>query len=196
MSILIAYKKGKTIYMGTDTRVIAGDSKRSELCECNYKIQKLDNGMLLGITGERVERQTIIAYSEIFTLDKNGELTKKHIVKEIIPNLLSVLEKENLLVKNDGEVPYVQSVILLAHKDVLYEICSGFAVIKYEDFQILGSAANYAQATIASTKEREDINERIVKALDIASSNSQYVGKPYLLIDTKELKYNLVGGNE
>ena len=196
MSILIAYKKGDTIYMGTDTRVIAGDTKRNELCECNYKIQKLDNGMLLGLTGEELERQTIIAYSEIFTLDKNGELTKKHVVKEIIPNLFSVLEKENLVVKNDGEVPYVKSVILLAYKDVLYEICSGFAVIKYECFQVLGSAANYAHATIASTKERDDINERIVKALDIALNNSQYVGKPYLLIDTKELKYNLVGGNE
>ena len=33
MSILIAYKKGDTVYMGTDTRVIAGDSKRNELCE-------------------------------------------------------------------------------------------------------------------------------------------------------------------
>jgi ATP-dependent protease HslVU (ClpYQ) peptidase subunit len=147
--------------MGTDTRVIAGDTKRNELCECNYKIQKLDNGMLLGISGERLERQTIIAYSEIFTLDKNGELTKKHVIKEIIPNLLSVLKKENLLIKNDGEAPYVKSVILLAHKGVLYEICSGFAVIKYEGFQILGSAANYAQATMANTKETDDINENI-----------------------------------
>ena len=42
----------------------------------------------------------------------------------------------------------------------------------------------------------DEINERIVKALDIASSNSQCVGKPYLLIDTQELKYNLIGGNE
>ena len=152
--------------------------------------------MLLGITGERLERQTLIAYSEIFTLDKNGELTKKHIVKEIIPNLLSVLEKENLIVEKDGELPYVKATILLAHKDTLYEICENFAVIKYEDFQVLGRVADSAQATLANTKETDDINERIVKALDIASSNSQCVGKPYLLIDTKELKYNLIGGNE
>ena len=196
MSILIAYKKGDTVYMGTDTRVIAGDSKRNELCECNYKIQNLDNGMLFGITGERLERQTLIAYSEIFTLDKNGELTKKHIVKEIIPNLLSVLEKENLIVEKDGELPYVKATVLLAHKDTLYEICANFAFIKYEDFQVLGRVADSAQATMANTKETDDINERIVKALDIASSNSQCVGKPYLLIDTKELNYNLVGGNE
>lgn len=196
MSILIAYKKGDTVYMGTDTRVIAGDSKRNELCECNYKIQKLDNGMLLGITCNRLERQTLIGCFEIFTLDKNGELTKKHIVKEIIPKLLSVLEQENLLVEKEGELPYVKATILLAYKDTMYEISSGFAVIKYEDFQALGSVAEYAQATLLNTKEKDDINERIVKALDIVSSNSQCVGKPYLLIDTKELKYNLIGGNE
>ena len=94
MSILIAYKKGDTIYMGTDTRTIVNDHKKNELRGCNLKIQKLANDMLLGITGERLERQTLIAYSEIFTLDKNGKLTKKHIVKEIIPKLITVLEKE------------------------------------------------------------------------------------------------------
>lgn len=196
MSILIAYKKGDTVFMGTDTRVIVDDSKRNDLCECNYKIQKLENGMLLGITSDRLERQTIFANSEIFTLDKNGKLTKKHIVKEIIPNLLSVLGPENLIVEKEGELPYAKVMLLLAYKDVLYEICSGFTVIKYENFQALGRAADFAQATMANTKESDDVNVRIVKALDIASKNSQLVGKPYLLIDTKELKYTLVGGNE
>ena len=182
--------------MGTDTRVIVNDHKKKELCKCNYKIQKLDNGMLVGITGERIERQTLFAYSDIFSLDKKGELTKKHIIKEIIPSLLSVLKKEDLLVEKEGELPYMKAVILLAYKDTLYEISSGFSVIKYETFQVLGRAADYTQATMANTKETDDINERIVRALDIASKNSQYVGEPYLLIDTKGLKYNLVGGNE
>ena len=196
MSILIAYKKGDTIYMGTDTRVIVNDHKKNELCKCNYKIQKLDNGMLVGITGERIERQTIFAYSDIFTLDNKGELTKKHIIKEIIPSLLSVLEKEDLLIKKEGELPYMKVGMLLAYKDTIYEICSSFAIIKYEDFQVLGRAADYAQATMINTNESDDINERIVKALDIAAINSQCVGSPYLLIDTKEMKYKLVGGNE
>jgi hypothetical protein len=107
-----------------------------------------------------------------------------------------VLRKEDLLVEREGELPYVKATILLAYKDTLYEICSGFTVIKYEDYQVLGRASDFALATIVNTKETEDINVRIVKALDIASSNSQHVGKPYLLIDTKELKYNLIGRNE
>ena len=185
MSILIAYKKDDTVYMGTDTRTIVNDHKKNELRGCNLKIQKLANDMLLGITGERLERQTLIAYSEIFTLDKNGKLTKKHIVKEIIPKLITVLEKE-------GELPYMKAVILLVHKGTIYEICSGFAVIKYEDFQVVGRVSDYAHATLMNTKPMDSIEERIVKALDIVAENSQYVGKPYLLINTKELEYKIV----
>ena len=182
--------------MGTDTRTIVNEHKKNELRGCNLKIQKLANDMLLGITGERLERQTLIAYSEIFTLDKKGELTKKHIIKEIIPNLLSVLEKEDLLVEKEGELPYMKATILLAYKGVLYEIGASLTVIKYEDFQVLGRAADYAQAMMINTSESDNINDRIVKALDITAKNSQYVGRPYLLIDTKEMKYRFVGGNE
>lgn len=196
MSILIAYKKGDTVYMGTDTRVLLNDHKSSELSKCNYKIQKMDNGMLVGIRGERKERQILFAYSSIFTLDKNGELTRKHIVKEIIPNLLKVLEQEQLITWKEGELPYMNVDLLLAHKGTLYEICAQFAVIRYEDFQALGLNGQYAQATLANTKETDDINERIVKALRLTAKHCQQVGGPYVLIDTKELSYKLVGGNE
>lgn len=196
MSILIAYKKGDTVYMGTDTRVIVNNHKMSELCECNYKIQKLDNGILVGITGERIERQTLFAYSDIFTLDNKGKLTKKHIIKEIIPSLLSVLKKEDLLIEKEAELPYMKAVMLLVYKDTIYEICSNFTVIKYEDFQVLGQVADYAQATMINTNQSDDINKRIVKALDITVINSQCVGSPYLLIDTKEMKYQLVKGDK
>ena len=190
MSVLIAYKKGDTIYMGTDTRTIASSTKRNELSKCNLKIQKLDNGILLGITGERVERQTLIAYSEIFTLDKAGKLTRRHIVKEIIPRLISVLEEEKLMIEKEGEFPYMQAQIILAYKDTMYEICSGFSVIKYEDFQVLGRVSEYAQGVLMNTKETDDINSRIVKALDIVAENSQLVGRPYVLIDTNTMEYH------
>ena len=141
MSLVIAYKRGDTVYMGTDTRVIVNDSKKNELCESNFKIQKMENGMLVGITAERIERQTLFAYPEIFTLDKKGQLTRKHIVKEIIPRLLAVLEEEDLLQQEKDEYPYMRAKILLAYKDVLYEICSTFTIIRYETYQALGRTA-------------------------------------------------------
>ena len=192
MSILLAVKRGDTIYMGSDTRVVVGDHKRNETRGCNLKIQKLDNGILLGITAERLERQTVIAYSDIFTLDKAGRLTRKHIVKEIIPRLIALMEEENLMVKKEGEYPYMKAQILLAYKDTMYEICSSFTVIKYEDFQVLGEVADFAHSTMLNTKPTDDIKQRIIKALDIVAKNSQYVGRPYVLIDTKDMKYEFV----
>jgi ATP-dependent protease HslVU (ClpYQ) peptidase subunit len=193
MSIVIAYKKDGVIYMGTDTRSVVNDYKKNNLSPCDYKIQKLENGMLLGVSAEREEKQLILAYSDIFTLDKSENLTKKHIVTKIIPKLMEVFSKAGLIQQEENETPYIKAMILLAHKDKLFEICSGFAVIRYENYQSIGGAGEYADAVLFNTKESDDVNDRIIKALDVASKNTYYVGKPYLLIDTKNLEYKLVG---
>ena len=197
MSIVIGYKKGDRVYMGTDTRVVVDDYKRTEICPCNYKIQQLENDILVGIVGERAERQAIFAHSDIFTLDKKGALTPRHIINEIIPSLLSVLDDEKLLVQKEGELPYMKAQILLAYKDTLYGLCSNFVVSKNEDFLILGkgSVSLYGQAVLFNTKEEDDIPKRIVKALNVTAKHSQMVGAPYLLIDTKDLTYKLIGEN-
>ena len=41
-----------------------------------------------------------------------------------------------------------------------------------------------------NTKETDDINSRIVRALDIVAENSQFVGRPYVLIDTNTMEYH------
>jgi len=69
----------------------------------------------------------------------------------------------------------------------------GFIEIKYDEkFAVCGEAWSLANATIANTKPTDDINQRIVKALCIASKYSQNVGAPYLLIDTKTQNYTIV----
>ena len=75
-----------------------------------------------------------------------------------------------------------------------FEICSNFTVYKYETFQAFGPVADYTQFTLANIKENDDVNEKIIKALDIVSRNSQLVGCPYLLIDTKTNEYKLIRG--
>ena len=196
MSVLIACKKDNVVYMGTDTRVIVNEHKKSELCESNYKIQKLENGMLLGVISERITRQVIFAYSEIFTLDKKGRLTRKHIIEEIIPSLFKVLHKNELMVKEEGDVPSMSAQIILAHEDTLYEIYKDFTVYRYEDFQILGSSVSYGQFIISNIKETDDVNNSIVKALEMISKYNQLVGRPYLLIDTKDKEYKLIRGED
>lgn len=192
MSILIAYKKGDTVYMGTDTRVIVNEHKNNDLCTSNYKIQRLKGRLIVGITADRLTRQTIFAYPEIFAFDKKEELTRKHIVKNIIPKLKEVLTENELIVEKEDDVPRMDGQILLAHKGDLYEICSNFSVYKYETFQALGPVSDYAQFTLASTNQNEDVNKKIIKALNIVAKNTSLVGGPYLLINTKSKEHKLV----
>ena len=195
MSILIACKSDNAVYMGTDTRIIVNDYVKNDLCESNFKIQKLENGLLVGVTAERYERQTIFANSEIFTLNRNGTLNRRHIVTSIIPKLHRLMEDEELLVEKEGETPFMKGVILLAVNDVLYEITDKFDVIRHEDFQAVGPSSNYAQATLFN-RNISDVNEKIIKALNVTSKYSNKAGGPYVLIDTKNLKYSVVGTKE
>ena len=192
MSILIAYKKGNTIFMGTDTRLIINERKTDRLCECDYKIQKMNGGLLVGISGDRITRQTIFAYSEIFTFDKRNHLTRRHIAKEIIPKLIDILKNNNLIVNKENKLPYMNTEILLAYQGELYGICSSFTIYKYQNFQATGSASEFAQFTIVNANDLDDANEIIIKALDVVSKNSQLVGSPYVLIDTKEQKFQII----
>ena len=193
MSVLIAYKRGDTVYMGTDTRVIANDCKRNELCQSSYKIQKLENGMIVGITADRLVRQAVFANSDIFTLDKKGELTRKHIVKDIIPKLSAMLNEEELMVNKEGSLPYFKAEIFLAHNGNLYEICSNFCVYRYEEYQTVGAVSDYAEFLLQSIKDTDDVEQKFVEALDIVAEHSQYVGRPYVLINTKDKEFKIIG---
>ena len=192
MSILLAYKLNDTVYMGTDTRIIENDFKRKADQPSMYRIQKLDNGMLLGISCPSNECQVIIGNSDIFTLDKKGKLTRRHIVTDIIPKLMLLAQRENLMITEDEKFPFMKAVIVLAYKDTMYTIWSNFAVVKNEGFVVSGIAWSLATPTLANTKPTDDINQRLVRAMNIASKYSQDVGKPYVLIDSQNLNYTIV----
>ena len=194
MSIIMAYKRNDTIYMATDTRYIMGGIKRNELNEGSRKIQILDNGMVIAITGNHKTRQIIFSYPEIFTLTNAKKLTKRHIVNGIIPELIDILKEHNLLKReiDEGVFAKMDCTIILAYKNQMFEISKTFNTITYNDFQSLGDCSDLSQIILYNIKEEDDINQKFIEILDLTSKSSQYVGKPYLLVDTKELKYNFV----
>ena len=196
MSILIAYKQGDVVYMGTDTRVTKCGTKFNDLCPLNHKIQKMPNQMLVGIATDKKVRQTLFANPDIFSLDVDGQLTAKHIVTTIIPKIQQTLKKHDLLIETEGKPPVMPGEILLAYKDKLYEICWQFSVYCSQDRLAVSSCpvADYAQYALFNAKEGDHPNQTIVKCLDVVAQNSHLVGRPYILIDTKDQNYSIVGG--
>ena len=159
MSVIVAVKENGTIYMGADSQTTTGRRKRNGLNETSFKITRLENGMLVGFCGKVAAKQAILSMEDVFVLDKEGGLNKKHIVKEIVPKLV---DKMQLIGDEDSGALDVS--ILLAYKDKLYKITSGLDVLKLNNCGCSGAGALYANYYLFNNKDLPT-KERILKAL-------------------------------
>ena len=186
MSVIVAVKENGVVYMGADSQTTAGKRKYTYLNETGFKVFRLDNGMLLGFCGRVGARQTILSSKGVFTLDENGDLTKRHIVLEIIPKLADKMEAVG-----DEESGSLDVSILLGFKDKLYKITSGLDVLKLNEYGFSGSGENFTLYSLNSLKHLP-VRERILKALVASAKRDDAVCGPYALIDTQNLTYEVV----
>ena len=191
MSVIVAVKENGTIYMGADSQTTAGNRKKNHLNETSYKVVRLDNGMLVGFCGRVAARQIILSIKDVFTLNEEGKLTKKHIVREIVPKLVDKMEQIG-----DEESGSLDVSILLSYKDKLYRITSGLNVIHLNENGSAGAGRDFANFALFAMKNLP-VRERILRALEESARREESVGGPYVLIDTKDLEYEVVdmGGN-
>lgn len=191
MSVIVAIKENGVVCMGADSQTTTGRRKRNGLNETAYKITRLENGMLVGFCGRVAAKQAIPSMDDVFVLDKEGGLNKKHIVKEIVPKLV---DKMQLIGDEDSGALDVS--ILLAYKDKLYRITSGLDVLNLNECGRSGAGADFTNWYLFGEKNLS-IRERILKALVASAKRTESVGGPYVLIDTQKQKFEIVdmGGN-
>ena len=92
----MAVKQGNKIWLGADTQSTRGTDRYNQLSPNDFKVIKLDNGVLLAMTGETATSQAILAHPEWFTVDAERGLTKEDIVTKIVPKMYEALEAEGL----------------------------------------------------------------------------------------------------
>ena len=195
MSVVMAVKQGDRIWFGADTQTTRGGDRYNQLSPNDYKVMKFDNGVLLSATGETVTSQILLAHPDWFTVDEKKGLTKEHIVTKIIPKIYETLEEEDLLEKEDkGTPPVMKCTLLMAYKDKLFEICRDLQVIRYEDYQATGSGANAINYGLSKIDKTKDINEQLLRLLRISAKLDSNVSAPFILIDTKDLKFTVKEG--
>ena len=141
---------------------------------------------MVGFGGRVAARQTILAMRYVFTLDENGELTKKHIVQQIVSKLLDKMEQ----IGNE-ESGALDVSILLAHKDKMYKITADLDVIHLNKNASLGSGKYYVNYALFGIPDIP-VKEKILKALIESAKHTESVAGPYVLIDTKNLEYEVV----
>lgn len=183
MSVVVAIKENGVVYIGADSQTTAGKRKYHYLNESEYKIKRIDNGMLVSFCGSVAAEQSIP--KSIFTLDENGELNKRHIVKEIIPNLVDKMNEIGDTKKGEMEVS-----ILLAYKDILYRITKNLDVVRLNENAKAGAGLYFVDYAL-SLKELP-VRERILKALVESAKRTDSVGGPFVLIDTKDREYEII----
>ena len=186
MSVIVAVKENGVVYMGADSQTTAGRRKYSYLNETSFKVTRLDNGMLIGFCGGVSAKQAVMAIDGLFTLNAQGELTKKHIVQEIVPKLVDKMEQIG-----DEESGALKVSILLAHKDKLYRITANLDVISLNEYGRSGAGADYVNYALTERKDLP-VRERILKALVESARRTESVSGPYVLIDTNKLEYEIV----
>ena len=100
------------------------------------------------------------------------------------------------MIRKSDELPRMPAALILAHKDKAFAVFKNFSVFRFEDYQTIGFSGQLCEFTLYNTKDTDDVNQRLVRALDIAAKNSSLIGAPYVLIDTKALEYQLVRREE
>ena len=195
MSLLYALNKNNTVYIGVEMSNMIAGQFTFENCLSNYKLRILDNKVIIGIIGNKKEAQVIFANKEIFTLDQNQQLTKKHLVLEVLPKIFNLLNDQELLIKRDDEPYYMNSTIVVAYQNKLYEIDSYFNVISYQRYLTAGKDSKWGIGALTNNENMNPQNA-LLKALEISSKYVTALGKQYLLVNTNDLKYQLINGGK
>ena len=186
MSVIVAIKENDVIYFGADSQTSVGHKKHTNLNETSFKVARLSNGMLVGFCGRVAARQAILAMNDVFTLDEKGELTKAHIVKYMVPKLLNKMGQIG-----DEASGALDVSILLAYKDKLYKITSELDVIHLNEYASIGAGNLCAYYTLTNMPQLS-VKDRIIRSLVESAKHTESVSGPYVLIDTKDLEYEVV----
>ena len=192
MSLVVAIKKDDVVYLGADTRTTRGEIIRSNLLEENLKIHHMGS-CFVGAAGSVASSQILLNHPEWFEL-KGKPLTKKFIVQNIIPKYYDLVKEMDKFDKEDmnSSLPKSESVFLVTDGKKLFRIDSDFEVVELSRYGQIGCSEIIALTLIFSAIDDCSPNEMILKALRESAYRDNGVGAPFVLINTRDNKFEFV----
>ena len=199
MSVVVAIKENGVIYMGADTMVTYGDSKRYLTTEHTQKVWVVEDtpncimgcvGLLSDLNLVRYCGQHLIP--ELAVL--KNEVNTGTIIQNTVPQLFGLIQDYNEICAKPEDLP-MQSSFVIGIKDHLFTIYPDGCVEEEEDWVAIGSGADMALASLENT-EGENVYIRLVKALSAASRISLYVSDPYVMVDSDQCEMAILNYDE
>ena len=194
MSVVVAIKEGKKVYIGADSQSTKGNTRITLKNPNNFKIWKVidSNNCLMASVGMMRDANVIRLVPSI--VDSYDEYAKrvnyKFVVKFIVPNLVKELKKAGF-VKDENYIECINSAFLFAYKDKVFLIDYDLCVLEINDYVAIGSGASEAIGSLLST-EGEDPRTRIIKAIKASAANDIYVDYPIVISDTETTRFEII----
>lgn len=196
MSVVVAIRDEGKVYLGADSQVTKGGTRRTLKNPNNYKIWKV-NGVdhcLMAHVGNVRDANVIRIISDLvdeFTLLRN-KVNFEYVVRDIVPHIIDELRRYGYVNKrDDAEFTNMNSEFLFAFRDKLFLINSDATVIEIDDCVAIGSGACEAIGSIL-TSDKENPRDRITKAIKASAANDIYVDYPIILCDTKAMEFSVI----
>ncbi len=194
MSLVLGFKKGDVVYLAADTQSTRDEDKYNITTRSNLKIHKLESGLIIAWVGEVSTEQALLAHPEWFEFNTKKGLNKKDITTKMVYKIFNGLKEQGKLIKKEDDVYKMEGTFLLAYKDKLYQVCSRFAVMRYDDYQAIGSGALAASYATMKIDRNKDINEQLLNILKISEKHTNIVSSPFVFINTRDLEFEVWRG--
>ena len=185
MTVIVAIEKEGVVYMGADTCRSWRKRKENVAVGEFAKIERLENGLLVGMAGRVRARQLLMAHKEFFSF-ADDQLTKDGIIQSFLPQMIALFKEKKEMEENDIDLPVS---LLLAKNSDLFVVTSTLKVYRVRDFAI-GSGGSYAFASLRD--ENETVENRLLNGMRLAEKFETGVSAPFILVDTKEKTFKEV----
>ena len=147
----------------------------------------------VGAAGTVSNIQLMTDHPEWFEL-KGKPLTKRFLVQNVVPkyyDLVKEMDKIEMGEKNSAS-PKCKCAFLVTDGKKLFRIDDDFEVIEFSTYGQVGCTEDIALALFLDSLTDYSPNEIILKALRISTYRNDGVGAPYILINTKDNKFEVV----
>jgi ATP-dependent protease HslVU (ClpYQ) peptidase subunit len=194
MSVVVAIVRDGRVYLGCDSQVTRGTSRRSLSNPNNYKIWHIKgvNYCMLGAVGTVRESNIIKISSDL--IDElaviKEDINYDYVIKYMVPKLYDIVEKNKLLSKENDKY-ILNNSYLFAYRGRLFQIGTDGAVVEIDDFAAIGSGAPEALGSLTSTiKLNPEL--RIEYAIKASATNDIYVDYPIVIGNTTSKDFTVI----
>lgn len=194
MSVVVAIKKDGVVYIGADSQVTRGKVKLSLTNKNNYKIWKVNgtDNCLMAHVGA-IRDACVIRTMEGLVRDIDvfrNYVDYQYVVERILPLIIERLEEYRFVKKNE-KMDTLDSSFLFAFEDKLFLINYDCTVFEVDDCIAIGSGESEAFGSLMATKDMDDVEQRIKKAIFVSATHDIYVQEPIVIANTQSKEFKV-----